>query len=224
MDHRINPFGALILAVLTLTICMPSRSLAQSVSITDWQNLSFVSYEHITNDSASIFDLQFEADNFFLSGQAVTIFNDYDSLDLNSFEVLPDEDNRMKIKGYLINSQSKQKLWWISAVSFLPSKKDVNLVSGNFIQFAAYNKLENAERGLAFFNAFNLDIVYVGDMYKLVLPYDRNTLNKAIETYEDYDIWSVKYAAAKVIREANPNMIVSSVSNFKKSDDIQTFR
>jgi hypothetical protein len=131
---------------------------------------------------------------------------------------MENEKDLMKIKGYLINKETQDKLWWLSAVNFTTSSKDVTLVSGSYIQFAAYNKLVNAERGLAFFDAFDLDIVYVGGMYKLVAQYEKKALNRAVEQYKDYDVWRVEYEGVKVIQEAPSDAIASSVSNIKKGN------
>ncbi|MEQ9404719.1 MAG: hypothetical protein RIM99_14095 [Cyclobacteriaceae bacterium] len=212
MGHRINTLGALILAGLTLTILMPGRSFAQSEPTTDWQKLSFVSFKHLADKSETTFDLQFETDSLLLSGRAGTFVNGFDSLHLNSFEVLANKKNLMKIEGYLINRQSQHKLKWTSAVNFTTRPKDVNLVNGSYIQFAAYNKLRDAERGLAFFSSFNLDIVYIGGMYKLVLPYNRNEFVKAREEYKGYDIWRVEYNGIKVIQAAQPDGSISMIT------------
>jgi hypothetical protein len=220
MDHRINPFRALIIAGLALTILTPSQSIAQTKSTNNWQHLSLVSSKHLANknENETSFDLQFETDNLLLSGQAETFGEGYDSLHLISYEVMENEENLMKIKAYLINKETQDKLWWLSAVNFTTTSKDVALVSGSYIQFAAYNKLENAEKGLAFFNAFNLDIVYVGGMYKLVAPYEKKELSRAVEQYKNYDIWRVEYEGIKVIHAAQSDVIASSTSKNKKED------
>jgi hypothetical protein len=74
MDDRINPFGALMLAGLALTILTPSQSIAQTESTNNYQNLSLVSSKHlrVTKENETTFDLQFETNNLVLSGQAVS--------------------------------------------------------------------------------------------------------------------------------------------------------
>lgn len=212
MDYRINSVGVLILIGFSITIFIPSRSAAQTESAFEEQKLSFVNFEYLEDETETSFDLQFETDSLLVEGRAATFVNGYDSLKLDSYEMLPNEDDLIKIEGYLFNKQSKEKLKWISAVSFTTSPKKMTLVSRSYIQFAAYYKLQNAEMGLAFFDDFNPDIVYVGGMYKLVLPFDKEDFNKARKKYKNYNIWRAEYSEVKVIQTAQPNLLISSVS------------
>lgn len=213
MDHRINRIGAMILAGLALTICMPGKSVAQSESISNSEHLSFVRYKHLADKSETTFDLEFETDSLLVKGRATTFINGYDSLHVLGFKVMPDQPNLIKVKGFVINSKTSQKLKWMTAVSYTTAPKDVTLINGSFIQFAAYNKLSNAEKGLAFFDAFDLDIVYVKGMYKLVLPYEKEVFTKAQKLYETYAIWRVDYKGVQIIQPGQKEVIASTSSS-----------
>lgn len=163
--------------------------------------LSLISINALPSEGNTSFELNFETDSLNIQGHAQTHMDGYDSLSLSSFEMIDSEDGKLlKIKGYMIDKESNHMLRWVSAVNYTSIPKNLlSLTSAKYIQFAAYYKLDQAVAGLKFFDGFDIDIVQVNGMYKLVAPYSKNDFKQAKTKYAEYHIWPVSYQEARVV-------------------------
>ena len=202
MDNQTNgQLNKAILLILALVLITSYGSNGQAKQELVRNNLSLVSITPMDTKSNTAFDLHFETEKTNVKGRAKTYYMEgYDSLSLDSFEVIEtDTASLLKISGFLINKESQNRLKWTSAVDYTISSKNLqDIAFDKYIQFAAYYKLAHANEGLKFFKGFDIRIIQVGGMYKLVAPYSREKFEKAKEKYPEYDIWTVNYKGLQI--------------------------
>ena len=186
--------------MLFLILLSPAALIAQSEQSSESQ-LQLKSINAQASENNTSFELNFETDSLTIQGHAQTHLEGYDSLSLSSYEMVDTEDGQMlKIKGYMINKKDNHMLRWISAVNYTAIPKNLlGLSATRYIQFGAYYKLEQAVAGLKYFNGFDIDIVQVEGMYKLVAPYSISDFKKAKAKYAEFNIWRVFYEGAQMV-------------------------
>ncbi len=198
MEKRNKEWSAIAIMVCLFMISSFTLN-AQSDKKSELALLSISATPGVENTS---FELLFETDSLNIQGHAQTHLEGYDSLSLSSYEMIDSEDGPLlKIKGYMINKEDNHMLRWVSAVNYTAIPKNLlsNVTSAKFIQFAAYYKLDHAIAGLKFFEGFDIEIIEIDGMYKLVAPYNKDEFKKARTKYAEYNIWPVSYQEAHIV-------------------------